>query len=479
MPHESPFALDPSKTREMIFDIWDKEITPKIEEYIRIPNQSPDFDAQWKEHGYMDEAVELARSWIEKREIPGSRLRVLQLPERTPLLLMEIDGELPGTIFLYGHLDKQPAFKGWRTEEGLGPWTPVIQDGKLYGRGGADDGYAAFASVAAVEAIKAQNIPHPRLVMIIECSEESGSPDLPAYMNEYADDLGEPDLIVCLDSGCGDYDRLWSTTSLRGIMVGVLNVKVLHEGVHSGDASGVVPSSFRVARSVMSRIEDPETGKIIPEELWCQIPQERLDQAKSAADVLGTAGFLRFPFVEGMKPADNDPAELILNRTWRPTLSVTGQGGLPSIEQGGNVLRPGTSLKFSFRLPPKVNAKQAAEVIKEQLEKQAPYGAHIEFEIDQMADGWEAPATAPWLEKMSREASETYFGNSACSMGEGGSIPFMGMLGEQFPKAQFLITGVLGPQSNAHGPNEFLHLDCAKKVTCCVAHIIAGFGEEK
>ena len=477
MMNASPPGLDPAKARDFIFNLWDQEITPKLVEYIRIPNQSPNFDPEWKEHGYMDQAVELAQRWIESRQIPGSRLEVLRLPERTPLLLMEVEGDLPGTIFLYGHLDKQPPFEGWRTEEGLGPWTPVIKDGKLYGRGGADDGYAAFASVAAIEALKAQNIPHPRLMMIIECSEESGSPDLPAYMNEYAETLGKPDLIVCLDSGCGDYDRLWSTTSLRGMLWGVLEVDVLTEGVHSGDASGVVASSFRVARSVLSRIEDPDTGKIIPEELWTEIPRERIDQATMAAEVLGTDAFSRFPFVPGMAPVDTNPAELVLNRTWRPTLSVIGQSGLPSIEQGGAVLRPGTHLKLSVRLPPTVDSQHAATVLKSLLEDNSPYGAQIKFDVDTTADGWEAPATAAWLENLSREASQAYFGNAACAMGEGGSIPFMGMLGEQFPEAQFLITGVLGPLSNAHGPNEFLHLDCAKKVTCCVAHIIAGFGQ--
>jgi acetylornithine deacetylase/succinyl-diaminopimelate desuccinylase-like protein len=467
--------MDTTRLKQLVQSIWDNDIVPTLHEYIRIPNQSPDFDPNWEAHGYMEEAVQLAYNWVAARDIPNSRLDILRIEGRTPLLLLEVEGSLPGTVLLYGHLDKQPPFEGWRSDEGLGPWTPVERDGKLYGRGGADDGYAVFASVAAIEALHDQNIAHPRLVVVIECSEESGSPDLPHYLNAHEERVGRPDLVVCLDSGCGDYDRLWSTTSLRGIVTGSLTVNVLTEGVHSGDASGVVASSFRIARHVLSRLEDPETGRIVPDSLHAPIPESRKQQAAQAADVLSSAVFDKFPFAGNMRPMSDERAELVLNRTWRPALSITGQDGMPLLENSGNVLRPSTSLKLSLRVPPTLSAEGAIGIVKELLEANPPYGATVTFTPDHPGDGWEAPEIAPWLASSVAEASQTFFGNAPCAMGEGGSIPFMGMLGAKFPQAQFLITGVLGPHSNAHGPNEFLHLDCASKLTACVAKVIADF----
>jgi acetylornithine deacetylase/succinyl-diaminopimelate desuccinylase-like protein len=419
-------------------------------------------------------AVNLAKEWVAKQNIPNSKLEVFTPEDRTPLLLLEVDGNIDGDpILLYGHLDKQPPMVGWEPE--LGPWKPVIRDQKLYGRGGADDGYAIFAVVSAIKALKAQNASHPRLVTIIECCEESGSYDLPYYVNLLAPRIGTPGLIICLDSGCGNYDQLWSTTSLRGMLAGDLSVSILREGVHSGDASGIVPSSFRILRSLLSRLEDPETGKIIPSFLHAEIPKNRVIEAQRTAEVLGSAVYDKFPFVDKALPMSDDFVEMILNRTWRPTLSVVGQAGMPDLSIAGNVLRPKTSLKLSIRLPPTLKTTGVVERLKFLFERNPPYGAQVSFNAEKASAGWEAPATVPWLESSIEAASKTFFGKSACSYGEGGSIPFMGMLGEKFPKAQFVITGVLGPQSNAHGPNEFLHIPTGKNLTASVAHVIEDY----
>lgn len=463
--------MDHAQIQAFVDALWDDEIVPTLEEYIRIPNKSPIFDPDWKENGYMDQAVALAQRWVEQRNVPGANLEILQLEGRTPLLFMEIPGERPGTILLYGHLDKQPEFTGWK--DGLSPWEPVIRDGKLYGRGGADDGYAIFASIAAIQALQEQGVPLPRIVITIECCEESGSYDLPHYVNAYEDRIGKPDLVVCLDSGCGDYDRLWATTSLRGLVAGNFKVEVLKEGVHSGDASGVVASSFRIARTLLSRIEDEETGKIIGDAFYTDIPAERVEQAAIAAEVLGDAVSGQYPFIDGMDPVSDHRSELVLNRTWRPALSVTGVGGMPAMDSAGNVLRPYTALKLSLRIPPHVDADVATKALKEALTTDVPYGAQSSFEQEKGAAGWEAPPTADWLASALSDASKTFFNQDNAAMGEGGTIPFMGMLGDKFPDAQFLITGVLGPASNAHGPNEFLHIPYAKKLTAAVAYIMS------
>jgi len=449
---------------------WDEAITPALVDYIRIPAKSPHFDHEWARHGHIDAAVKLAADWCKRHAVSGMKLEVVRLEGRTPVLFIEIPGS-KGNVLVYGHLDKQPEMTGWR--EGLGPWTPVIEGGKLYGRGGSDDGYAVFCALAALRALQEEKRPHARVAILIECCEESGSYDLPAYLEALAPRIGTPELVVGLDSGCGNYDQLWGTTSLRGLINGVLSVEVLTEGVHSGDASGVVAEGVRIARQLLERLDDAQSGVVKPAAFHAQIPIERGEQAKRAAEVLGEEIWRRFPFVKGMQPMISDLADLVLNRTWRPMLAVTGAEGLPAPANAGNVLRPKTALVLSLRLPPTVKADSAARQLQTILEADPPYGARVKFDYGQAATGWHAPATAPWLAAAVDTSSIKNYGKSAMWMGEGGTIPFMAMLGARFPSAQFLITGVLGPQANAHGPNEFLHIEYAKRLTSCVADVLA------
>src|SRR5689334_5456205 len=322
--------MSPRDTTRFINSIWDEQIVPRLTEYIKIPNKSPMFDAKWAEHGYMDQAVALMEQWARAQPIAGMKLEVVRLAGRTPLIFIDIPGKGNDCVLLYGHLDKQPEMTGWSAH--LGPWKPVLEGDRLYGRGAADDGYAIFGSLAAIAALQAEGIPHARCVVMIEACEESGSYDLPYYVDHLAARIGQPSLVVCLDSGCGNYDQLWLTTSLRGMTGGNLTVKVLDEGVHSGDASGIVPSSFRILRQIISRLEDEVTGAIKPRELYVEIPAQRAEQAKLTAKVLGDSVYSKFPLVAGMRPIDTDLAELVHNRTWRPSLSVTGAGGLPPLD---------------------------------------------------------------------------------------------------------------------------------------------------
>ena len=469
--------IDITKARKSIDQCWGDEVVPALVEYIRIPNKSPFFDPDWAVHGHMDQAVQLFERWA-RAKLPlfaGASLEVVRLPGRTPVILIEVPGAQDETVLLYGHLDKQPEMAGWA--DGYGPWQPRLDGDRLYGRGGADDGYAMFGALSALAALHEQSVPHARCVVLIEACEESGSYDLPFYVDHLADRIGDPSLVICLDSGCGNYDQLWLTTSLRGLASGTLTVRVLEEGVHSGDASGVVPSSFRILRQLLSRLEDEMTGEIRPEELYAQIPPERVAQARRATAALGDAVYTKFPFPPGMSPTGDDLTELVLNRTWRPQLAVTGIDGLPTPVNAGNVLLPFTAAKLSLRLPPTVDAAKASDVLRAALAKNPPYGARVEFDSESSAAGWDAPALSPWLEHSLARSSELAFGAPPAYMGEGGSIPFMAMLGEKFPKARFVVTGVLGPHSNAHGPNEFLHLATARRITLVIAQILADHAE--
>ena len=465
--------IDITRTTKFVDQCWDDEVIPTLVEYIKIPNKSPSFDPDWAAHGHMENAVALFERWARAKlsSLPGASLEVVRLPERTPVIVIEVPGEGEETVLLYGHLDKQPEMVGWT--DGYGPWIPRLEGDKLYGRGGADDGYAMFGALSALLALREQGVPHARSIVLIEACEESGSYDLPYYVDHLAQRIGSPSLVVCLDSGCGNYDQLWLTTSLRGLVSGELKVRVLTEGVHSGYASGVVPSSFRVLRQLLSRLEEEQTGAVRPPELYARIPAERVVQARRAAAALGDKVFTEYPFAAGVAAMADDLPELMLNRTWRPQLAVTGIAGLPLPIDAGNVLLPFTEVKLSLRLPPTLDPDAASNSVRTLLERDPPYGAQIEYEPGSSAAGWNAPALSPWLEQSLARASEAAFGAPPAYIGEGGSIPFMAMLGEKFPHAQFVVTGVLGPHSNAHGPNEFLHIPTGKRISAVIAQVLA------
>jgi acetylornithine deacetylase/succinyl-diaminopimelate desuccinylase-like protein len=462
--------MDTQKAASFINDVWDESIIPELCDYVRIPNKSPHFDPDWERHGHMEQAVKMLEAWCRSRPIKGMQVEILRLDGRTPVLFIDIPGDSDDVVLLYGHYDKQPEFTGW--DEDLDPWTPVIKDGKLYGRGGADDGYSTFGSLTAIQVLQEQNVPHAHCVVLIEGCEESGSFDLPYYIDLLDNRIGSPSLVVCLDAECGNYDQLWCTTSLRGNLTGTLRVDVLTEGVHSGSASGVVPSGFRVLRKLLSRVEDEETGQVTLGGLHVDIPEQRIEQAQKAAATLGDSVYKKYPWFVAEPTPEQSAYELLLNNTWRPTLSITGADGLPSLLNAGNVQLPYNTLKLSFRLPPTCDAEQAAIATKAVFEADTPPLTKVEFEIESSMAGWNAPAVAEWLEAAMQKASESFFGKPSMYMGTGGTIPFMGMLGETFPEAQFLITGLLGPKSNAHGPNEFLHIETGKRLTACVAQVL-------
>ncbi|GAC1699172.1 MAG: M20 family metallopeptidase [Steroidobacteraceae bacterium] len=450
---------------------WDDSIVDRLTAYVRIPNKSPMFDPDWEANGHMEKAVQLMAAWCREQPLPGARTDIRRLPGKTPLLLVDVPGELPGCVLLYGHLDKQPEFTGWLP--GLGPWEPVVRDGKLYGRGAADDGYAVFSSLTAIAALKAQQVRLPRCVVLIEACEESGSFDLPAHLEALGDEIGDPSLVVCLDAECGNYSQMWCTTSLRGNLVGTLRVRVLTEGVHSGMATGIAPTPFRILEQLLARLEDPVTGDLLLDELHVTLPADRRAQVSAAAQVLGESVAGKLPWAAGVQAVSNDPAELLINSTWRGTLAVTGANGLPALGSAGNVLLPELAVKLSMRLPPTCDAARALQAVREALLRDPPYGAQVTFENESSTGGWNAPALAPWLEQSIARASRAVYAQEAVHIGCGGTIPFMGMLGARFPQTQFFITGVLGPHANAHGPNEFLHLGYARKLTACVSLVLA------
>jgi acetylornithine deacetylase/succinyl-diaminopimelate desuccinylase-like protein len=470
--------VEQEKVRTAVGARWSGEILPSLAGLVEIPALSPAFDPAWAASGQLDAAVEHVRAWIGRRGLPGARTDVIRLPGRSPLLLVDVPATAGasgrGTVLLYGHLDKQPPVGGWA--DGLGPWRPVFRDGRLYGRGAVDDGYAGYAATAALEAVHAAAGQHARAVVLLETGEESGSPDLPAYMEHLADRLGEVTFVVCLDGGGGDYERMWLTSSLRGLVSLTVTVRVLDTAQHSGLASGIVPSSVRIMRLLLDRLEDAATGAVRVGEMTAAIPPDRVAEADEVAALDPGAVQRRYPLVPGMRAAAGDDAELILNNTWRPTLSVIGAAGLPEPAEAGNVLAAWTALTLSFRTPPTADSKAAADAVAKILSTDVPYGAAVELSGIVAEDGWNAPALAPWLAGALAQAGERVFGTPHRSLGIGGSVPFMGLLGRLYPAAQIVITGALGADSNAHVPDEWLNIRFAEQITESVAYLLDAHG---
>lgn len=471
--------MDTTTLHESVRRAWDGEILPSLFEYVTIPALSPAFDSTWQSTGHLDDAVEHLRRWLLSRPVPGATVEIVRLPGRTPLLVMEVPASDDvaadlGTVVLYGHLDKQPPCGAW--SPGLGPWSPVVRDGRLFGRGAADDGYSGYAATTALEAVIAGGGRHGRCVLLLETSEESGSPDLPSYLEHLRDRLGEVSLVVCLDSGGYDGKRLWLTTSLRGLLSTEVTVRVMPTGQHSGMASGIVPSSFRIMRQLLDRVEDAATGAVLLPELWVDIPDQRVKEAAATARAVPGAARVSLPTVGGLALVTDNETELLLNNSWRPTLSVIGAAGLPTPEDAGNVLRPYTTLNLSFRLPPMVDARVAQEAVRKALTTDVPYGAQVTVGRTEAAEGWNAPELTPWLRSALDRASDSVFGHPWSTVGIGGSIPFMAMLARAYPSAQFMVTGAVDERGNTHVPDESLDLDHAAKVTEAVALVLAAHG---
>jgi len=470
--------LDPGAVTAAVDARWRSGVVEALSELVTIPCLSPAFDPDWASHGHIHRAAAFLADWCRRRQLADTAVDIVELPGRTPVVVVDTaprpSGEGP-TVLLYGHLDKQPPLGSWRP--GLDPYRPVLDGDLLYGRGTADDGYAVFAAVSALEVVEHCGGARPRVVTVIEASEESGSPDLPAHLDALEDQIGRPDVVVCLDSGAPTYDRLWTTSSLRGIVIGTVTVEVLTEGQHSGSVGGIVPSSFRILRQLLSRIEDQDSGEILLEAMRAPVPDDAASALRAVALGLGSRFERVLPTVPGLVLAGDGPGDRLVLEGWSSTLEVTGLAGAPAPADAGNVLRPSTTAKLSIRLAPTCDAAAAGAALVSALTADPPSGAQVGVELEAAGEGWVAPPLPAGIETILDAASRAHFGAPSAAAGEGGSIPFLAMLGHRFPTAAVVATGVLGPGSNAHGPNEALHLPTARHLTACLAQLIAGCGD--
>jgi acetylornithine deacetylase/succinyl-diaminopimelate desuccinylase-like protein len=465
---------------QLIAESWKSSTLDALLAFVRLQSKSPAFDRDWEEHGMLKAAL-VAAARFGRERFPGATFEILEEPGRTPCLFFEIEGtegRNASSALFYGHLDKQPESTGWAP--GRSAFIPSIEDGRLYGRGAADDGYSVYSTLTALAALEEAGISRPRCYGIFETCEETGHEDLSHWLDRLRERCRNVRLLTVLDSTAGDYERLWVTTSFRGLLGATLTVRVLKNGVHSGNASGVVPDSFMIARRLLARVEDSATGSILLKEFHTEVPGERLLQLEKTAEILADQYKTEFPWACTPPCARaGNTRDILKLRSWTPQLAVIGAEGLPSIPNAGNVLRPCTSLRISFRIPPHVDGAKAKRALEEKILANPPFGAKVELTDFVIADGWDAKPETDWFRTSADKVSTEIVGKRAAYPSDGASIPIMNRFEELFPDAQFFITGVLGPESNAHGPNEMLHLPYVEKLTRAVARIVSQMPGER
>ena len=468
-------------SEQTIEDFLNKEykdtVIPTIEEFIKIENQSRAFDPQWETNGWNEKVCKFAVDFAKKIGVECKTLIIDEEKGKTPVVVLVAEPEtFESNILMYGHLDKQPPLTEEWTD-GLKPYVPITRDGKLYGRGGADDGYAFFTSALILKALQKFKLLKSRVVLFFETDEESGSKDLIYFLEKNKNHVGNPDLVICLDSGCADYNHMCLTTTLRGVMNFRVKVEVLKNGVHSGMGSGIVPDSFRIGRKIIEQIEVSDNGQLLLEDFYTNIPDDKYKEACDLVKSVGGKVDFQFPFLDGVHPTVEDGLKQYLNRNWMPQLTLIAMDGVPNVKNAGNVLRPFTTFGFSMRLPPNLPKEKAEGTLNDFFAKKLvrPYNAKVTHEIVGLGQGFNAPTIDPNLNALIQEACQKSYGKPCLFYGEGGSIPFINELNAKFPKSQFIVTGVLGPLSNAHGPNEFLHLAYLNKLLLTLTHILKAY----
>ena len=469
-------TLDLGQLMDRSEEIWEGSILPSLSDFIEIKALSPLFEPDWAEMGELDATIDLFCEWLDAQGIAGMSYEKHRIGELSPVLIVTIEGTGPGEVIFYSHLDKQPS-KPELWSEGLHPLKAVRRDPWLYGRGSVDDGYGGYLCATSVRLLQEAEVPHPRCTMIIETCEESGSFDLPPYLDALTEQLGNPDMVVVLDSGGPDYDHIWMTEALRGLVSGTLSVKVSHEGIHSGNSGGSIPSSFRIQRILLDRVEDSSSGKVLIPEMHVDIPGQIREKAMALREIVGDSIWEQFPTVDTLRQASETTEDMIVAMNWEPTLSIIGADGIPSVQDAGNVLRTNTDLKLSFRIPPGVDSESAIARAKAILEEDPPYGAEVTFTPDSCADGFHAPPLDGPISEAIQEASMELTGLPPLATWTGGTIPFMAMMQGKYPEAMFLCTGTSGPGNNAHGPDEKLHIPSSKRLTVALSATIAAISE--
>jgi len=364
------------------------------------------------------------------------------------------------TVLLYAHHDVQPIgdAKAWETE----PFVATERDGRLYGRGAADDKAGIMAHVAALRAY-GDDLP-VGIVCFFEGEEEFGSDSLERLLSENRDDLAS-DVIVIADSGNWDVGVPALTTSLRGIVNFFIDVRVLDHAVHSGMFGGAVPDALTTLVRVLSTLHDSAgdvavAGLVRSEASPLDYPEDRFRAEAGLLDGVELIGTGR-----------------IVDRTWaKPSLSVLGIDAPPT-NAAPNALVPSARAKISVRLAPGDDPQKAFDALEAHVMANVPFGAHVSVTLEHDGAPCVIDATGPAFDAARAAFREAWDGVDAVDIGVGGSIPFIATFQELFPEAAILVTGVEDPHARAHGPNESLHLGEFARVCLAEALLLRNVAE--
>ena len=469
--------MDKKSFEKYIEKMFTYNMIPNLMNFIRIPNLSPAYDYEWNTNGLLLKAANLIIAYAKSLEIKNAQINLIQDKGYSPLIFIEIPASRPNdnrTVLLYAHFDKQPHGTGW--DDDKGPTKPVIQNGRLYGRGSADDGYASFSMLTAIKACQEHNCPLPRICLIFEGAEESTDEHLTYYFNKLLPIIGENVIaFIPLDSGCADYDRLWITNSLRGVCDYEINIQTLDNNISFGpEASGRIAENLFILRKAIDAVMDTSTGDVKIEEFYVKdIPEEIQEEMDKEIEIVGEQFFKEIPLYEGVKPLKTDIKEAMINNRWKPTCSILGIDNCPKIEDNGFGVKKSITVKMSMRLPPGIDSHAALEALKKVVKENIYFDAKVKFLSAEVADGWKLTNFSEKTKNVLNKASKEYFGNELVFKGMGGSIPFITYFQTKYPNADVICTGILGADCFEHGPNENLHLEACKKMILVLCYFLS------
>ena len=468
---------------ELLKKYVDKQFTlnilPNLMNFIRIPNLSPLFDPNWKTNGYLFKAANLIVSYAKSLNIKNAEINLLQDSGHTPMVFIEIPASRKNdnrTVIFYGHYDKQPYGTGWDKDKS--PTNPVIVDGRLYGRGSADDGYASFSILTAIKTCQEFNCLMPRICCLFEGAEESTDADLKYYFDKLIPILGDNVVaFIPLDSGCPDYDRLWMANSLRGIVDIDVNIQTLDQESHYGpEASGIIAENLFLMRKIYDGLVDSTNGEFKLEEFKIaedKIPAIVMEQMQKEIEIVGDNFIKNIPLYEGVSPLKTDVKELMINNRWKPSCFILGIDNCPKTEDRGFGVSSGINVRMSIRIPPTVDKNKAIEALKKALSDNIYFGAQVKLGYLDYGEGVLLANMSNKVKNILNKASLEFFGNESVFTGVGGSIPFIGYFQSKYPNTDIICTGIVGSDSHEHGPNENLNIEACKKMVCVLCYFLS------
>ena len=471
--------MEPKILHETISKIFNTTTLPNLMNFIRIPNTSPEFDPDWDKNNLLLKASKLIITFIKTLQLKNTEITLLKDENHTPFILTETKSSKEkekNTILFYAHIDKQPNCEGW--DKGKSATNPIIENGRLYGRGSIDDGYAIYSILTAIKYCQDNNLFTNRIICIFECSEESSSDDLNYYFDKLIPFFGNDiSLFCCVDLTCLDYKKMWIVNCIRGVMDFDVKIYTLNNDIYSNFTKGVFPDNFMIFRKLCDLLRNEKGEFLIPELIISEdkIPKDRKKELEEASKEIGIDFIKVLPLYNNTKPMKDDIYKLLLNNIWKVSMIIKGIDGIPDKKYEGNILSKGLKARIQMRIPPLLNGKKAFEAIKKKFIENTPFNSKVEVEMIGIDDGWNDKNFSERSKNVFNYVSKIGFGNDVGFKFDGGSVPFIQYFENKYPKSQIANLGIRGYECNEHGPNESIDLDACKKFIAALVILMSEY----